>query len=227
MYSALETSVVFETSGWAAESVERVATKLQQGRSPVERFQVTVPWLEQFTAFTAPGKHIYFSRRLLELCRDDSTIAFVIAHEIAHHDLGHLDILSRWLSIALGASTAYLLTILFRCMENLIFSSQKESDADRRAVDLCLQAGYDIRKGLGIFDVLEKFALDMGDIDAALGPDGSEDEPCDGAVWRNRLKGVWYKIRRGHPSIRDRRQQLQRYLVDKARQESPQEAYPQ
>ena len=191
-----------------------MATKLQQHRSPSERFQVKVPWLEQFTAFTAPGKYIYFSRRLLEVCREDEAVAFVIAHEIAHHELGHLKMASNWLSAMTGAATARLLALLFRSMSNLLFNSQKESEADRHAVDLCLRAGFDIRKCFGIFDVLEKFALDQRDVDAALGPDDS-DETTDGdpAGWRSRLKSAWYRVRRGYPSIRERRRQLKRYVL--------------
>jgi predicted Zn-dependent protease len=216
LYAALESSVVLETSGWAVERVERVAARLQRTRPLSQRLQVAVPWIEAFTAFTAPGRYIYVSRRLLELCRHDEATAFVIAHEIAHHDLGHLDFLARWLPRVIGTGTARLLTVLYRCMEGALFSSQKESDADRRAVDLCLEAGYDVRKCLVIFDVLEKFALDMGDIDAALGSDDLEEQRRNTPLWQSRLKSVWYKIRRGYPSISERRAQLKCHLAGKS-----------
>ena len=163
-----------------------------------------------------PGRYVYISRRLLELCRHDEATAFVIAHEIAHHDLGHLDLLARWLPRVIGTGTARLLTLLYRCMESVLFSSQKELAADRRALDLCLEAGYDIRKCLLIFDVLEKFALDMGDVDAVLGTDDLEEELRNTPLWQRRLKSAWYKIRHGYPSIRERRAQLKCYLADKA-----------
>ena len=223
LYAALESSVVFETSGWAVERVERVAARLQRARPPSQRLQVVVPWIDAFTAFTTPGRYIYFSRRLLELCRHDEATAFVIAHEIAHHDLGHLDLLARWLPYVIGTGTARLLTVLYRCMEGALFSSQKESDADRRAIDLCLEAGYDARKCLLIFDVLEKFALDIGDVDGALGTDDLEEQLRNTALWKRRLKSVWYKIRRGYPSISERRAQLKCHLADKAAPEAPSE----
>jgi predicted Zn-dependent protease len=118
-----------------------------------------------------PGRYIYFSRRLLQLCRHDEVAAFVIAHEIAHHDLGHFDTLARWLPRIMGAGLANMLTVLFRRMEKVLRNAQKESDADRRAIDLCLQAGYDPRRCLLIFEILENFSLDVGAVDAALGPD--------------------------------------------------------
>ena len=37
------------------------------------------------------------------MCRDDEMAAFVIAHELAHHDLGHLDFFPEWLTDLTGA----------------------------------------------------------------------------------------------------------------------------
>jgi predicted Zn-dependent protease len=113
--------------------------------------------------------------------------------------------------------------VLYRCMEGALFSSQKESDADRRAIDLCLEAGYDARKYLLIFDVLEKFALDVGDVDGALGTDDHEEQLRNTPLWQRRLKSVWYKIRRGYPSISERRAQLKCHLAGKAAPEATSE----
>jgi predicted Zn-dependent protease len=74
------------------EKVTRVAQRLQADVEEEKRLRVEVPWIEAFTAFTVPGRYIYVSRRLLELCRSDESVAFLIAHEVAHHRLGHLDI---------------------------------------------------------------------------------------------------------------------------------------
>jgi Zn-dependent protease with chaperone function len=53
-------------------------------------FKVLIQWLNERAAFTAPGEYIYFSGRLLELCPKDEHIAFVLGHELAHHQLGHV-----------------------------------------------------------------------------------------------------------------------------------------
>jgi len=123
----------------------------------------------------------------------------------------------------MGAGVANIITVLFRRMDKVLRNSQKESDADRRAIDLCLHAGYDPRKCLLIFEILEKFSLDVRAVDAALGPDDFDDEPANIAAWRRSLRNAWYKIRRGYPSIRDRLQQLQRHLYDRARQSAEKE----
>jgi hypothetical protein len=123
----------------------------------------------------------------------------------------------------MGEGVANILTVFFRRMEKVLRNSQKESDADRRAIDLCLRAGYDPKKCLLIFEILEKFALDVRAVDAALGPDDFDDESANIAAWRISLRNAWYKIRRGYPSVRDRLQQLQRHLRDRARQSAEKE----
>ena len=55
LYSEIESTTVFESSGWAVERVQRVRDKLQRGRPIQQWLEIKVPWLEQFTAFTAPG----------------------------------------------------------------------------------------------------------------------------------------------------------------------------
>jgi Zn-dependent protease with chaperone function len=80
-------AIVLERNGFFPDQVARVGAQLQADRDPEDRLIVEIPWLSLFTAFTAPGRYIYFSRRLLERCPTDETVAFVIAHEIAHHDL--------------------------------------------------------------------------------------------------------------------------------------------
>ncbi len=85
VHAQLHRHVTFEREGWAVERVQRIADRLQNGR-PSERVYVEVPWLRLRTAFTLPGRYIYFGRGLLEYCPDDETAAFVIAHELAHHD---------------------------------------------------------------------------------------------------------------------------------------------
>jgi hypothetical protein len=76
--------------------------------------------------------------------------------------------------------------------------------------------GYDIEKCLSFFDVLEKFALDVGDLDIVFGPDESDEELSEDADWVTRLRMWWFKMRRGYLPIRDRRQMLIRYLSERS-----------
>jgi len=92
LHSQIAENAHIEQNGFMPDRVRAAATRLQTTRPTDQRFVAEVPWLDSFTAFTAPGKYVYFSRRLLERCPHEDAAAFVIAHEIAHHDLGHLDL---------------------------------------------------------------------------------------------------------------------------------------
>ena len=58
---------VFEEAPWAIDRIRRVEARLQADRSESNRLRVEIPWMEEPTAFTAPGRYIYFSRRLYVL----------------------------------------------------------------------------------------------------------------------------------------------------------------
>lgn len=90
LHAEVASAVFLEQRGFIPDKVRRVSAQLQRDRHESSRFVVEIPWIRAFTAFTAPGRYIYFGRRLLERCPNDEEVAFVIAHEIAHHDLGHL-----------------------------------------------------------------------------------------------------------------------------------------
>jgi predicted Zn-dependent protease len=200
-------SVHYERNGFMPDRVRRVAERLQTDRIPEHRFIVEVPWIRCFTAFTAPGRYIYFGRRLLERCPDDETVAFVIAHEIAHHDLGHLAYFRGVFAQHAARIQAGALTILFfRILQKRIYSPEWELDADRSAVEMCVDAGYDGRKCLRLFDVLERFALDFGDLDAVYGLDAeSEDELSPEASLMTKTRIWLWQRQRGYLPIQDRR----------------------
>ena len=136
--------------------------------------------------------------------------AMVIAHEIAHHDLGHLDGVPGWLR--LPSELDFVLSGLYRAALMRIHGPEKECQADRYGLDLCLAAGYDGCRCIEVFDVLEKYALDRGYLEAAYGPDDSDDELAADASWRTRMRIWLYQRKRGYLPIRDRRQALSEHL---------------
>jgi hypothetical protein len=159
--AAIEDAFVIERSGWAVERVERVTAALQSSRPSGSRMETLVVWMEDYTAFTAPGDAIYLSRRLLEVLPSDAAVAFVIAHERAHHALGHVPNFD----LSLGASSVRLgLTILGRW----VHSTRHERDADLFAIEQCVAAGYDAAESIEALECLEKIALDYGHVDAVV-----------------------------------------------------------
>ena len=175
-----------------------------------------IPWLEEATAFTAPGGYIYFSRRLYELCPTEEQVAFVVGHEIAHHDLGHVALFHGWADRIARLPGATLFALFFHGLEHLVYGPQKECEADRHGLDLCVMAGYEGRRCLELFDILEQRALYIGDLDMVYGPDvESDDELDENASWTTKAQ-IWaWQKRRGYLPIRDRRQMLRKHLEAK------------
>jgi predicted Zn-dependent protease len=166
----IEREYVIETSGWAAERVGRVTERLQANVPPERRLESLVVWMSDHGAFTALGRTVYISRRLLERLPDDDAAAFVIAHEIAHHRLGHIP--------GYLGSSLLPARIVLAVIGSLLHSSQHEADADRLAIELCLAAGYDLERCLAAFEHLVMVSLDYGDVDGVLGGGGRRSHPA-------------------------------------------------
>lgn len=144
LFSGIAENIHLERNGFMPDRVRTASALLQRERPPAERYEAVVPWMDSFTAFTAPGKYIYVGRRLLERCPHEDSAAFVIAHELAHHDLGHLAIFSGPFARRAATMTAPMMAVLFfRMLQKRIYSPEWELAADRAAIDLCLRAGYD------------------------------------------------------------------------------------
>ena len=213
LHEQIRETVIFETEAWAIDRVRRVEERLQAGRPDSARLIVEIPWLDVVTAFTAPGRYIFFSRRLYERCSTDDQVAFVIGHEIAHHDLGHVNLLAGWAHKVIGLPGATLFAFAFHALERRLYGPEAECAADRHGLDLCLAAGYQGNRALELFDILEQHALDMGDYDIVYGPDESDDELDEDASWLTKAQ-IWaWQRKRGYLPIRDRRQMLIKHLA--------------
>ncbi|HEV7405716.1 MAG TPA: M48 family metalloprotease [Chthoniobacteraceae bacterium] len=215
LHARIAEAALFEEADWAIERVCRVEDRLQFDRPEAERLVVEIPWLELFTAFTGPGRYIYISRRLFERCATDEHVAFIVAHELAHHDLQHLNLFAGWAEKLIHLPGSDLFAAAFHALESRLYGPEKECDADRHALDLCLAAGYDGARCLGIFDIFEEYALHYGDLDIVHGPDRDSDDELDpDAPWTTKAQ-IWaWQRKRGYLPIRDRRQMLLNYLAE-------------
>lgn len=217
LYRELIADVHREETGWAPERVERVAERLQADRAPDARLFPIVLWIRLFTAFTAAGRYLYVSRRLLERCADDESAAFLVAHEIAHHDLGHLSA-PDWLPESVRKRGGRMMASIYAAIAHQLHGPERECAADRHALDLCVKAGYSVAKCLELFGVLERYAAEVGDEDMIHGPDAeSDDELAPDASWTTRARIWLWQRSRGYLPIRDRRAARVRYLDERGR----------
>jgi Peptidase family M48 len=224
IYNEIQEAVIVDSQGWAVEQVQRVASKIQ-AKDPVgDRLVPKVIWISEPTAFTLPGRYLYFSRELLQLLNEEAT-AFVFAHEIAHHRLGHVyssGMGAPWLKKLPGGSMLGLLTHLG---ERLLFSAEYEMAADRWAFDRCQAVGYDLSRCLELFRVLEKKSLDLGAEIGVFGPDDPEqmyenEQPTKAQSGlqnlvrlANKTKNWFWERRYGYKTIRERREVLEKLLA--------------
>jgi predicted Zn-dependent protease len=195
MHRVLMDAYGVEREAWALQRVQRVERRLQRGRRLADRRRVEILWIAECNAFTAPGPWVYVSRRLLERCPDDDTLAMIVAHELAHHDLGHL-------ASPLGANWLWLI-------QRLATSPEQEAEADAHGFNLCLAAGYDPERCLHAFDLLEAHALDQGDRAGVYGPEREIAAALDGQPeWRVTLERWLHTRRRGYAPVRERKAAL-------------------
>ena len=168
--------------------------------------KVVIPWIEEKTAFTAPGRHIFVARNLFQLCDNDETFAMLVAHEMAHHDLGHVEVFPDWIGEVDSSALRLIVYALYRVVETRIHGPEKECDADRYGLELCLKAGYDGRKCIALFKKLQKLALDQGDVVTAYGADIEEDQDQieEPLSWADQVRLWLHQRKQGYLSIRER-----------------------
>lgn len=91
-------------------------------------------------SFSAPDRSVLLTSGLLELLRNETELAAVLSHEIAHVLEGHHK-LSRWASTPLQSRQQLLSQTRQHYAQGL--SASEEHTADRLAVTLAARAGYD------------------------------------------------------------------------------------
>ncbi|MBC7287358.1 MAG: M48 family metalloprotease [Armatimonadetes bacterium] len=105
---------------------------------------------DEVNAFALPGGHFYVLRGLLAHCRTVDELAGVLAHEVGHAEDNdfrrHVTRQLVWLATAgllrRHSDSAADAALLAGVVNSLRHSRRQEAQADARAVELCLMAGY-------------------------------------------------------------------------------------
>ncbi len=118
----------------------------------------------EINAFAAPGGFIFISRGMLRLCQDEDELAAVLAHEVAHVNLGHAVKAisnSRWTEAftimgteaaksATKGAVSQLTSAFQGSIEDIMgtlvtsgYARGAERDADKLAVTIMKRVGYD------------------------------------------------------------------------------------
>ena len=164
--------------------VERVGRRLAQaapGAKYPYSFQVADH--REVNAFSLPGGPVWINRGALAAAANESQVAAVLAHEIAHiaqrHAAGQLTsaIIARWSLSVLGAmlgnsggsGAAQAAGALLTNGIFLRFSRDDEREADRVGVQIMTKAGWDPRGMVELLDVIgRQQARDPGAVEVFL-----------------------------------------------------------
>ncbi|HEX8726680.1 MAG TPA: M48 family metalloprotease, partial [Gemmatimonadaceae bacterium] len=136
LHTELVTQFALERAPWALERVSRVQARLNECRIDRPALEATILWITPPLAFTLAGRYVYISRSLLERMPTDDAVAFVLAHEAGHHDLGHLDLFAGWTKWLPETPSMGYAAAVGRLLKYRTYGPAHESAADRYAVEL-------------------------------------------------------------------------------------------
>ena len=166
-----------QVRSYVAQLGQRLARQAPGARYP---YSFAVADYREINAFSLPGGPVWINRGVLHAAANESQVAGVLAHEIAHIAQRHAAdqmtkaLLARWslgvlgamLGNTGGAGTAQAAGALVTNGVFLKFSRDDERDADRVGLQIMTKAGWDARGMIELFEVLRREAKrDPGAVD--------------------------------------------------------------
>ncbi len=201
LHTELVTEFAHESEPWAMERVQRVMAHLNDFRPGMPPLECVILWVPPPVAFTLAGTYMYMSRTLLQRLASDDSVAFVLGHEAAHHDLGHLDLFAGWTSLLPQSNATVYIAMLARLLEHKRYGPQRENDADDFALRLCHRAGYNAERAAQALAILANLALDAGDVAGVYGPENLLDptDPKRDSASFHVQEWLWTHLHGYHP----------------------------
>jgi predicted Zn-dependent protease len=137
---------------------------------PKYPYSFVVANTREINAFSLPGGPVWIHRGVLQAATNESQVAGVLAHEIAHIAERHaaeqltkvvianwgLGLLGAMLGNAGGAGAAQVAGGFLASGTFLKFSRDDERDADKVGLTLLTRAGWDARGMIELFDILRR-----------------------------------------------------------------------
>lgn len=158
----------------ATQYINQLGKKLAQ-HVPLPFLHFFIVKSEEINAFAGPGGHIGINTQLILSTSNESELAAVMAHEIAHVHLHHLYsviqhekqmriplLASVLASAALGivnptlGGSALLASISGLAQDNINFTRANEKEADRIGMNMLIKAGFDARSMATFFKKMQE-----------------------------------------------------------------------
>lgn len=179
-----------ENGGETINRCERLLQLLAPGEDGLSSWQPVVLTTSETFALTAPGRAIYVTEGFLQLTGDDDApLALALAHEIAHHHLGHVagGTPSRWRDW-LGEAAGLPILAAAR-VNRLLFSAEQEYAADRDGLARCYRVGLELPRCVALFDILARWERARREFGEGLPGEWLEASTPFRAWLRERLSG--------------------------------------
>lgn len=149
---------------------------------PDTPYTVTILDTPVINAFALPGGYIYVTRGILALANDESEIAAVLSHEIAHVTLKHAqarssrirtsEIVDKVVTSVLGGNLETDQSAARSRLSLAAFSQAQELSADKEGVRVAARAGFDPNAAARFLSSMGRFAAVSADADG----EGSADD---------------------------------------------------
>lgn len=159
--------------GQVVRYVRDVTQRLARAATgPKYPYSVAIADTREINAFALPGGPVWIHRGVLEKANNESQVASVLAHEIAHIARRHaatqlttvamtkwsLGLLGALLGNSGGAGGAQVAAEFLASGAFLKFSREEEREADRVGLALLMRAGWDGHGMVEMFEILKKEA---------------------------------------------------------------------
>jgi metalloendopeptidase OMA1, mitochondrial len=159
------------SSGAAYDEVQRVATRIEAvaGRDkPAFHWRVTLLRKNEANAYCLPGGKIVVYTGILPVTGNDSALATVLGHEVAHATAEHSaerierEHLTRIAAAIVAGGVAFTprqylrVTALLGAADSLPFSRSQESEADHIGLIYMARAGYQPRQAVAFWKRMKR-----------------------------------------------------------------------
>ncbi len=155
-----------------------VAKLLAAADQPNAKFTVTILDTAEVNAFALPGGYIFVTRGILALANDQSELAAVVAHEIAHVVLHHArarterakttDLVDKVVTGVFGTDPSTDQSANKAKLSFAAFSQAQELAADKEGIMISGKAGFDPFAAARFLTAMGRFAqYSQGDADQA------------------------------------------------------------
>ena len=145
---------------------------LEAADQPDTPYTVTILDTPNVNAFALPGGFIYVTRGILALANDESEIAAVVSHEIAHVTLKHSrarsnrvrtsEIVDKVITSVLGGNLETDQSAARSRLSLAAFSQAQELAADKEGVRVAAHAGFDPNAAARFLSSMGRFAAMAG-----------------------------------------------------------------